>query len=157
MQIASIGTQISEAFAGLDRIREIMSDGDRGRRRTRRARRSPTSRGDVEFDDVSVRVQRRASPVLKHVTFRAPAGIDDGARRLERLGQEHAHQPRDGVQPAAPGRVLVDGRDLTTLRLRDYRAHLGVVLQDNFLFDGTIAENIAYAQARRDARRDQAR
>ena len=44
------------------------------------------------------------------------------------------------------GRVLVDGRDLTTIKLRDYRHHLGVVLQDNFLFDGTIAENIAYAR-----------
>ena len=53
------------------------------------------------------------------------------------------------------GRVLVDGHDLTTVKLRDYREHLGVVLQDNFLFDGTIAENIAYARPHAVARRDQ--
>ena len=53
--------------------------------------------------------------------------------------------------------MLVDGHDLTTIRLRDYRAQLGVVLQDNFLFDGTIAENIALRQAGRDDRRDPAR
>jgi len=44
------------------------------------------------------------------------------------------------------GRVIVDGRDLLDVRLRDYRSHLGIVLQDNFLFDGTVAENIAYAK-----------
>ena len=60
VQLANIGTQITEAFAGLDRIREIRQHGDRGPGGRRRARRSPDVRGDVEFDDVTLRVQRRA-------------------------------------------------------------------------------------------------
>ena len=80
---------------------------------------------------------------------------DDGAGGLERFGKEHAHRPRDGVQPAAVRpRFWWTGATSPTLRLRDYRAQLGVVLQDNFLFDGTIAENIAFAKPGRDARGD---
>ena len=72
--IASIGTQISEAFAGLDRIREIRRDGDRGSGGRRRARRSPTSDGEVAFEDVSVRVQpRRAGAEARHRSARRPA------------------------------------------------------------------------------------
>ena len=86
-------------------------------------------------------------PVLKHVSFTRAGGHDDRAGRIERIGQEHADQPGDGVQPAAcAARILVDGRDLATIRLRDYRSQLGVVLQDNFLFDGTVGDNIRYGR-----------
>ena len=150
----SIGTQLSEAFAGLDRIREIRRMATEDQEDAVRAT-LPDVRGEVEFDDVSFEYNAGV-PVLKHVSFTAPRRLDDGAGRIERIGQEHADQPGHGVQPAdCPGRVLVDGHDLTTVRLRDYRSQLGVVLQDNFLFDGTIAENIAYAQAARVARGDQ--
>ena len=75
------------------------------------------------------------------------AGHDHRAGRLERLGQEHAHQPGDGVQPPARrARILIDGRDLAEIPLRDYREQLASVLQENFLFDGTVAENIGYAK-----------
>ena len=108
----------------------------------------------MQFEDVTFEYNPGV-PVLKHVSFHRTGRLDDGAGGFERFGQEHADQPGDGVQPAEPGRVLVDGQDLTTVKLRDFRSHLGVVLQDNFLFDGTIAENIAYAQAARHARGDQ--
>jgi subfamily B ATP-binding cassette protein MsbA len=84
--------------------------------------------------------------VLKHISFHAPEGSttalvgSSGSGKSTLIGLVMAfNRPRSG-------RVLVDGRELTQVRLGDYRAHLGVVLQDNFLFDGTIAENIAYAK-----------
>jgi subfamily B ATP-binding cassette protein MsbA len=142
--IASIGTQITEAFAGLDRIHELRAmtteDADD-------ASRVPLAdvRGDVEFEDVTFSYVS-GTPVLKRVAFRAPAGSttalvgSSGSGKSTLIGLVLAfHRPQTG-------RVRVDGRDLTTVRLGDYRTHLGVVLQDNFLFDGTVAENIAFAR-----------
>ena len=144
VQIASIGTQISEAFAGLDRIREIRmmttedaQDAERGA--------VPDIEGDVRFDDVSFEYTADLS-VLRDITFHAPAGSttalvgSSGACKSTLISLSCAFK-----QPNA-GRILIDGRDLADLRLSDYRAHLGVVLQDNFLFDGTIAENIGFSK-----------
>ena len=144
ISIASIGTQITEAFAGLDRIHELRAmtteDADDPSR-------VPLDevRGDVVFEDVTF-AYVAGTPVLKHVAFRAPAGSttalvgSSGSGKSTLIGLVLAFsRPQEG-------RVLVDGRDLTTVRLGDYRTHLGVVLQDNFLFDGTVAENIAFAR-----------
>ena len=144
ISIASIGTQITEAFAGLDRIHELRGmtteDADD-------ATRVPLDdvRGDVAFEDVTF-AYVPGTPVLKHVAFRAPAGSttalvgSSGSGKSTLIGLVLAfNRPQEG-------RVRVDGRDLTTVRLGDYRTHLGVVLQDNFLFDGTVAENIAFAR-----------
>ena len=102
VQIASIGTQITEAFAGLDRIREILDtpreDADDATRAT-----AGHDRGDVEFEDVWFEYNAGRAGAEGHLVPRA-GGHDDGARRLVGLGQEHAHQPRDGVQPADAGR-----------------------------------------------------
>jgi len=144
VQIAAIGTQITEAFAGLDRIREIraMATEDAG---DATAERLPALRGEVAFEDVSFEYVT-GTPVLKSVSFHAPAGSttalvgSSGSGKSTLIGLVMAfHRP-------LTGRVLVDGRDLSGLRLHDYRRHLGVVLQDNFLFDGTVAENIRYAR-----------
>ena len=144
VQIAAIGTQITEAFAGLDRIREIraMATEDAG---DATAERLPALRGEVAFEDVSFEYVT-GTPVLKRVSFHAPAGSttalvgSSGSGKSTLIGLVMAfHRP-------LTGRVLVDGRDLSGLRLHDYRRHLGVVLQDNFLFDGTVAENIRYAR-----------
>ena len=143
VQMANIGTQITEAFAGLDRIREIMDlsgedEGEGGRK--------PVGGidGDVEFEGVTFAYQEGA-PVLRTVDVHAAAGTTtalvgpSGAGKSSLIGLVMAfHHPQEG-------RVLVDGRDLTGLRLPEYRRHLGVVLQDNFLFDGTIRENIGYS------------
>ena len=144
IQLAAIGTQITEAFAGLDRIREIQrvateDEGDAARQPM------PTLRGDVRFENVSFEY-KPGVPVLKGVSFEARAGTttalvgSSGSGKSTLIGLVMAfHRP-------LTGRVLVDGRDLATFRLRDYRSHLGVVLQDNFLFDGTVAQNMAFSR-----------
>jgi subfamily B ATP-binding cassette protein MsbA len=142
VQLANIGTQLSEAFAGLDRIREIRhmatEDQEDALRDT-----LPDIRGDLTFDDVSFEYSPGV-PVLKHVTFRAPAGSTTALVGSSGSGKSTLISLVMTFNRPNSGRVLVDGRDLVTVKLRDYRSHLGVVLQDNFLFDGTIAENIAY-------------
>ncbi|MCC7417308.1 MAG: ABC transporter ATP-binding protein [Acidobacteria bacterium] len=142
IQLASIGTQMSEAFAGLDRIREIRrmateDDEDASREGL------PDIRGEVAFDDVSFEYNP-GTPVLKHVSFAAPAGSTTALVGSSGSGKSTLISLVMTFNRPNAGRVLVDGRDLRTVKLRDYRSHLGVVLQDNFLFDGTIAENIAY-------------
>ena len=144
VQIASIGTQLTEAFAGLDRLREVRrvareDAGEEGKARLE----SPA--GTLTFEDVSFEY-KDGEPVLRGVSFVAAAGSttalvgSSGSGKSTILNLVLAfHRPRSG-------RILVDGRDLATIRLGDYRSHLGVVLQDNFLFDGTIAENILYAR-----------
>jgi ATP-binding cassette, subfamily B, putative efflux pump len=143
IQFAAIGTQITEAFAGLDRIREVMDmrtedDEDATRKPL------PDVQGEVEFENVSFEYNSGV-PVLKNVSFKAPAGSTtalvgssgSGKSTLISLAMNF-NQPLSGV-------IKIDGKDLQTLRLRDFRSYLGVVMQDNFLFDGTIAENIAFA------------
>ncbi|MBI4475622.1 MAG: ABC transporter ATP-binding protein [Acidobacteria bacterium] len=144
VQIASIGTQITEAFAGLDRIREIRAT-ETERQAAERLAPAAEIRGEVVFEDVSFEY-RPHLPVLKRVSFRAREGSTtalvgpSGSGKSTLTGLVMAfHRP-------AGGRILVDARDLNDLRLHDYRAQLGVVLQDNFLFDGTVAENIRYSK-----------
>jgi subfamily B ATP-binding cassette protein MsbA len=102
-------------------------------------------RGEVVFDDVTFEYNERV-PVLKHVAFRAPAGSTTALVGSSGSGKSTLISLVMTFNRPTSGRVLVDGQDLTAVKLRDYRGHLGVVLQDNFLFDGTIAENIAYAR-----------
>jgi ABC-type multidrug transport system fused ATPase/permease subunit len=144
IQLASIGTQLSEAFAGLDRIREIrrMATEDQ-----EDADRAPLAdiRGEIAFEDVTFEYNPGV-PVLKHVTFTAPAGSTTALVGSSGSGKSTLISLVMTFNRPQSGRVVVDGHDLTSIKLRDYRAHLGVVLQDNFLFDGTIAANIAYAR-----------
>jgi subfamily B ATP-binding cassette protein MsbA len=144
IQLASIGTQLTEALAGLDRIRELR---DMATEDDEDASRVPLSdiRGDVTFDDVSFEYTP-GTPVLRHVSFVAPAGSTTALVGSSGSGKSTLISLVMAFNRPTAGRVLVDGHDLTTVRLRDYRGHLGIVLQDNFLFDGSIAENIAYAR-----------
>jgi len=142
--IASIGTQITEAFAGLDRIREIRDMTTEDQADTIKAP-VPAVNGEVEFRDVWFEYNADV-PVLKSVNFRAKAGTTTalvgasggGKSTLVSLVMAFAH-PKSG-------RILIDGRELDTLKLHEFRNHVGVVLQDNFLFDGTIRENIGYSR-----------
>jgi ABC-type multidrug transport system fused ATPase/permease subunit len=144
INIASIGTQITEAFAGLDRIHEL-------RRMTTEdaedAKRQPLAavRGDVAFEHVTF-AYKPGVPVLNDVSFQAPAGSTTALVGSSGSGKSTLISLVLAFNRPERGRVLVDGRDLDSLRLADYRTQLGVVLQDNFLFDGTIAENIAFAR-----------
>jgi subfamily B ATP-binding cassette protein MsbA len=144
IQIASIGTQITEAFAGLDRIHELRrmateQDEDQGKATL------PPVRGDLEFQDVSF-AYTPGTDVLKHVSFRAPAGSTTALVGSSGSGKSTLISLVMAFNHPGSGRILVDGRDLAGMRLRDYRAQLGVVLQENFLFDGTVAENIRFAK-----------
>jgi subfamily B ATP-binding cassette protein MsbA len=142
--VASIGTQISEAFAGLDRIREIRElateDADDASRNE-----VPELRGEVEFDDVSFEYEAGV-PVLRQVSFLAPAGATTALVGASGSGKSTLISLVMAFNRPTSGRIRVDGINLDELRLRDYRSNLGVVLQDNFLFDGTISENIAFSK-----------
>jgi subfamily B ATP-binding cassette protein MsbA len=144
IQLASIGTQMSEAFAGLDRIREIRRMATEDQEDESRAP-LPDVRGEVEFDDVTFEYNAGVA-VLKRVSFKAPAGSTTALVGSSGSGKSTLISLVMTFNRPLSGRVLVDGHDLTAIKLRDYREHLGVVLQDNFLFDGTIAANIAYAE-----------
>jgi subfamily B ATP-binding cassette protein MsbA len=144
MNIASIGTQITEAFAGLDRIREIMKlttemDEDEGRQPVE------VVRGDVAFEDVSFEYNPGVA-VLKQVSFNAPVHTTTALVGSSGSGKSTLISLVMTFNHPKTGRVLIDGVDLATLRLHDYRSHLGIVLQDNFLFDGTVGENIRYGR-----------
>jgi ABC-type multidrug transport system fused ATPase/permease subunit len=142
VQIASIGTQITEAFAGLDRIREIL---DTTREDEGDATQAAVAdlRGEVTFEDVWFEYQPD-TPVIKGVSFHAPAGSTTALVGSSGSGKSTLLSLVMAFNTPTRGRVLVDGRDLAGLRLGEYRRHLGVVLQDNFLFDGPVGANIAY-------------
>jgi ABC-type multidrug transport system fused ATPase/permease subunit len=144
VQLASIGTQLTEAFAGLDRIREIRQMATEDQEDADRVA-LPEVRGDVEFEDVTFEYNPGV-PVLKHVSFSAPSGSTTALVGSSGSGKSTLISLVMAFNRPLSGRVLIDGHDLSTVKLRDFRSNLGVVLQDNFLFDGTIAENIAYAR-----------
>ncbi|HEY2943065.1 MAG TPA: ABC transporter ATP-binding protein [Vicinamibacteria bacterium] len=143
-QIVSIGTQLTEAVAGLERTREVLRERpeDQDPRRTETLGRL---RGEVAFEDVRFAYEP-GQPVLKGVSFRSQPGTvtalvgPSGSGKSTIIGLVAAfHVPSEG-------RVRVDGIDLSTVRLDSYRTQLGVVLQDTFLFDGSIRENVAFAR-----------
>jgi subfamily B ATP-binding cassette protein MsbA len=144
VSIASIGTQITEAFAGLDRIRELRDMTTEDEADATKAR-VPEIEGAVEFRDVWFEYNAGV-PVLKNVSFIAEAGTTTALVGSSGGGKSTLVSLIMAFNRPKAGRILVDGRDLETMRLHEYRDHVGVVLQDNFLFDGTIRENIAYSK-----------
>ncbi|HUR59686.1 MAG TPA: ATP-binding cassette domain-containing protein, partial [Opitutaceae bacterium] len=138
-----IGTQITEALAGLDRIRELMAmttetDEDKDREAL------PAINGTIDFDGVEFEYEKDV-PVLKGVTFHAEAGATTALVGSSGSGKSTILSlVLNFIQPTR-GAVKIDGKDLQSVKLRDYRRHLGVVLQDNFLFDGTILDNIRFS------------
>ena len=144
IQISSIGTQITEAFAGLDRIREIrqMATEDE-----EDAARDPLGAlgGEVRLEDVRFEYEPDV-PVLKGVSLTAPPGTTTALVGSSGSGKSTLISLVMAFNRPKSGCVRIDGRDLASIRLADYRAHLGVVLQENFLFDGTIAANLGFAK-----------
>ena len=181
IELTSIGTQITEALAGLDRIREIMSmttedDADAGKQAL------PDVKGTIDFENVYFEYDPGV-PVLKGISFHSEAGATTAlvgssgsgkstilslvlnfiqptkseppavAGGLTQSSQiDNGKNPTPQPQPPATaggsdtsGTIKIDGKDLQDVKLRDYRRHLGVVLQDNFLFDGTILDNIRFS------------
>jgi ABC-type multidrug transport system fused ATPase/permease subunit len=143
-QVVQIGTQLTEAVAGLERSREVLREHPEDID-PRRSVALGEIRGDVEFDNVQFAYEAD-KPVLHGITFQAAPGSvtalvgSSGSGKSTIIGLLSAfHTPQSGT-------VRVDGVDLSTVRLDSYRTQLGVVLQDTFLFDGTIRENIAFAR-----------
>jgi len=143
IELTSIGTQITEALAGLDRIREVMGmDTEDEEDADRQA--LPEIAGTIDFDDVHFEYETDV-PVLKGVSFHSEAGATTALVGSSGSGKSTILSlVLNFIQPIR-GTIKVDGKDLQTVKLRDYRRHLGVVLQDNFLFDGTILENIRFS------------
>lgn len=149
VQMANIGTQMTEAFAGLDRTSELLSwpreDDD-----PRRTVDMPPIDGHVVFEDVHFAYDED-KPVLRGISFDAPPGTvvalvgSSGSGKTTTAGLAATFLEPD------QGRVLVDGYDLRDVKLSSFRDQLGLVLQDDFLFDGTITENLLFARPDADA------
>ncbi|MEZ5424994.1 MAG: ABC transporter ATP-binding protein [Pyrinomonadaceae bacterium] len=143
IQLSSIGTQITEAFAGLDRIREVLEmttedEQDSQKQPLKRAE------GRITFDDVHFEYEEN-TPVLRGISFDSAAGTTTALVGSSGSGKSTILSlVLNFIQPQK-GRVLVDGKDLQSIKLRDYRRQLGVVLQENFLFDGTILDNVRFS------------
>ncbi|HEY5616400.1 MAG TPA: ABC transporter ATP-binding protein [Vicinamibacterales bacterium] len=144
VSIASIGTQITEAFAGLDRIRELLDMPTEIDEDVRRQSIDHVE-GEVAFQDVWFEYTS-GQPVLRGVSFRAAPGTTTALVGSSGSGKSTLISLVMAFNRPTSGRVLVDGRDLEDIKLTDYREQLASVLQDNFLFDGTIAENVGYAR-----------
>lgn len=144
VQMSNIGSQITEAFAGLDRMDEILSE-ERENDDKNRTVDLGNFEGNVLFDHVHFSYEANTE-VLHDISFEAPAGSVTALVGSSGSGKTTiAGLAASFLQPNR-GRVMVDGTDLSTATLESYRKHLGVVLQDDFLFEGTIRENILFAK-----------
>jgi subfamily B ATP-binding cassette protein MsbA len=142
VQMSNIGSQLTEAFAGLDRTEELMNmqPEDDGTERTVNI---GEIKGDIVFDRVSFEYEE-GKPVLQDISFSAPAGTVTALVGTSGSGKTTIAGIAASFLHPYSGAVTVDGIDLKNVSLTSYRAQLGVVLQDDFLFEGTIRENILF-------------
>ena len=142
IQVAQIGTLLSDALAGLERVHDLLDEPSEA---TIGGEPVPELEGFVRFENVGFSY-RAGVPVLRDISFEAGAGTTtalvgpSGSGKSTLLGLLAAfHRPGEG-------RILIDGLDISTFDLRDYRTQIGLVLQETFLFDGTILENIRFSR-----------
>ena len=143
-QIASIGTQITEALAGLDRTREVLAE-LREDQDTERTIVLNQITGNITFEHVNFSYEP-GKPVLDDVSFVAEPGTVTALVGSSGSGKSTIIGLAAAFYKPTSGRVTIDGVDLSRVRLDSYRSALGVVLQDSFLFDGSIRENIAFSR-----------
>jgi subfamily B ATP-binding cassette protein MsbA len=143
-QIVAIGTQITEAITGLERTREIL-DEKLEDEAPGRVVKFPRVSGQVVMEDVNFAYDSRKE-VLHDINFRAEPGTVTALVGPSGAGKSTIIGLIAAFYVPSSGRVLVDGIDLSTVKLDSYRTQLGVVLQETFLFDGTIRENVAFAR-----------
>ena len=143
VQLVNIGTQLTEALAGLDRTTEILSereeDSEPGRTH------AFDVRGDVTFQDVVFEYEKN-KPVLHGIGFESKPGTVTALVGSSGSGKSTIISLVCGFHTASLGQVLIDGVDLAAIRLSSYREQLGVVLQETFLFDGSIRENVLFSR-----------
>ena len=143
IEFTSVGTQITEAFAGLDRIREVLGSITEDEEDASKES-LDTIDGAIAFREVHFEYEEN-TPVLQGVSFDSAAGTTTALVGSSGSGKSTIlNLVLNFIQPQK-GTVLVDGKDIQSVKLRDYRRHLGVVLQENFLFDGTILENVRFS------------
>jgi ABC-type multidrug transport system fused ATPase/permease subunit len=143
-QIVNIGTQLTEAFAGLDRTREIMAELEENQDPKRKLKMPPIE-GNVRFDKVEFAYEVD-KPVLHGISFEAEQGTVTALVGSSGSGKSTVISLICAFHTPTSGQVLVDGTDLASVDLNTYRSQLGVVLQDSFLFDGSIRENIMFSR-----------
>ena len=143
-QIVNIGTQLAEAFAGLDRTGEIMSELEENNVPGRTLQ-MPPIHGAVQFEDVEFAYEP-GNPVLHGISFAAEPGTVTALVGSSGSGKSTVISLLCAFHTPSKGRVTVDGIDLAHVDLNTFRSQLGVVLQDSFLFDGTIRENIMFSR-----------
>ncbi len=141
VQMSNIGSQLTEAFAGLDRTEELMNitpedDGTRSLR-------IESIKGDIQFKDVSFAYEE-GKEVVRNINFTAPSGSVTALVGTSGSGKTTIAGLAASFLTPQGGMVTVDGHDLSTVVLDSYRSQLGVVLQDDFLFEGSIRENILF-------------
>jgi subfamily B ATP-binding cassette protein MsbA len=144
IQIVNIGTQLTEAFAGLDRTNEIMGEMEENKS-PGRTEQMPPIKGTVKFEDVGFAYEVD-KPVLHDVSFAATPGTVTALVGSSGSGKSTIISLLCAFHVPTTGRVLVDDMDLAHVNLNTFRSQLGVVLQDSFLFDGTIRENILFSK-----------
>ncbi|HTS04307.1 MAG TPA: ABC transporter ATP-binding protein [Candidatus Eisenbacteria bacterium] len=144
MQIVSIGTQLTEALAGLERTQEIMHERPEDQD-PNRSEKLEDILGLVEFDDVSFSYDG-VHEVLHNLSFRSQPGTVTALVGSSGSGKSTTIGLISAFYIPTKGMVRIDGVDLSTVRLDSYRTRLGVVLQESFLFDGTIRENVAFSR-----------
>jgi subfamily B ATP-binding cassette protein MsbA len=142
VQMSNIGSQLTEAFAGLDRTEEIMNtplEADDKKRTVT----LENIRGDVKFDQVSFAYQE-GKEVVKNVSFTAPAGTVTALVGTSGSGKTTIAGLAASFLNPDSGLITLDGQDMQSVTLESFRSKLGVVLQDDFLFEGTIRQNILF-------------
>jgi ABC-type multidrug transport system fused ATPase/permease subunit len=144
VQLVNIGTQLTEAMAGLDRTTEILNEPEEDSE-PRRMHALDHINGDVRFDDVRFEYEA-GKPVLRGVSFESKPGSVTALVGSSGSGKSTIISLICAFHTATSGVVAVDGVDLATIRLSSYRQQLGVVLQETFLFDGTIRENVKFSR-----------
>ncbi len=144
VQMGNIGTQITDAFAGLDRMEEILlldKESDDPARNVL----LDDIEGDIIFDNVSFAYEEN-NMVLKNITFSASSGTVTALVGSSGSGKTTLAGLAASFLTPVEGTVKIDGHDLATINIDNYRSRLGVVLQDEFLFEGTIRENILFGR-----------
>ncbi len=142
VQMSNIGSQLTEAFAGLDRTEEIMNMKPEDVPEERPVKLT-SFRGDIRFNDVSFAYEE-GKEVVNNITFDAPAGSVTALVGTSGSGKSTIAGLAATFLTPKSGTITIDGQDLSKVGLSSYRQFLGVVLQDDFLFEGTIRENILF-------------
>lgn len=142
VQMSNIGSQLTEALAGLDRTEELMNMASEEDNQDRTIE-LDSLKGDIEFDNVSFSYEKDKQ-ILHNINFKAPAGSVIALVGSSGSGKSTIAGLAATFLTPQSGKVTIDSQDLSKVKLSSYRQYLGVVLQDEFLFEGTIRENIMF-------------